>query len=189
MAGVPGSSGGRMYMVGMKQVMLNLNKEIVKIQDRSSKGLIMVAAYIRQKTEKQRPLTPVDLGNLRSSWFVVSSKSSIVGGDERQLMKKTFVGKRAEAILTDYIMAVMESQGLARRLAGIKFKRFVVFGYGAGYAGFVHEMVGAEFKRPGAEAKWLETHLKNNTHQILLILESEIKIPVRRSKNIKRKKI
>jgi len=54
---------------GMSTVMANLNKEILKIEGRSMKGLIESAIIIRRDMEKTPPLIPIDTGNLRASWF------------------------------------------------------------------------------------------------------------------------
>lgn len=55
-------------------------------------------------------------------------------------------------------------------------KPIVMFGFGADYAAFVHEMVGTHFKRPGAGAKFLEAALKRNEEKILSIVREQAKI-------------
>jgi hypothetical protein len=75
--GQRGASGGDSYLKGMDNVMSNLNKEIEGIKNRSMRGLIMAAAFIRQETEHTEPFTPVDFGNLRASWFVVTASDSV----------------------------------------------------------------------------------------------------------------
>ncbi len=173
--GRPGSSGGKMYMRGMDEVMRNFNKEVKAIQDRGTKGLLMCSAYIRRQTETVPPVSPVDYGNLRASYFTVSSKGSLVGTNET--FNKIFKGPKASQIQMDYQSTINESRGMANRLALGGMKRFVVFGYGAGYSGFVHEMIGAEFKRSGAEPKWLETHIKGSTRIMLMIIRDQVKVP------------
>ena len=59
---------------GMDVVMANLNREILKIEGRSMKGLIEASIIIRRDMEKTPPLIPVDTGNLRASWFTSSIK-------------------------------------------------------------------------------------------------------------------
>jgi len=54
---------------GMRKVEANLNVEINAIRGRSMKGLIEAAAYIRRSMDKTPPLIPIDVGNLRGSWF------------------------------------------------------------------------------------------------------------------------
>ncbi len=48
---------------------------------------------------------------------------------------------------------------------------YVTFGYGAAYAWYVHEMVGANFARPNAGAKFMEAALKRNSDKILKIIQ------------------
>jgi hypothetical protein len=57
---------------GFDNVMKNLNKEIKAIKDRTQAGLIQATIIVRRSTEKTEPLTPVDTGNLRASWFTNS---------------------------------------------------------------------------------------------------------------------
>ena len=57
------------YLKGMDTVMVNLNREIAKIEGRSMKGLIESAMLIRNDMDKTPPLVPIDTGNLRHSWI------------------------------------------------------------------------------------------------------------------------
>lgn len=169
-----GATPWGMHVDGLKETMENLNALIKQYLDAGYKGLILATAYIRRQTESTAPLTPVDLGNLRASWLVVTSKGSIQGG-EAKFQSKGFVGPRAGEILNDYQGAVNEARGLVRfNEQGTKI--FVVFGYGAGYAVYVHENIGAAFQKEGADAKWFETHIKRSTPQILQIIRTEIQI-------------
>jgi hypothetical protein len=58
-----------MNLKGLEAVIANLNKEIKAIEGRSLAGMIRAAVVVRRSTEETPPLTPVDLGNLRASWF------------------------------------------------------------------------------------------------------------------------
>ena len=49
-------------------------------------------------------------------------------------------------------------------------------GLTAAYAPLVHEMVDATFKKPGAQAKFLETPLKELSGQILQIIRDNAKV-------------
>jgi len=49
----------------------------------------------------------------------------------------------------------------------------IQLGFTADYAWYVHEMVGANFQRPGAGAKFFEAALKRNTDQIVSIIARE----------------
>jgi len=170
--GMPGASGGTSYLKGMNVVMSNLNRELEGIKGRSMKGLIMSAAFIRRQTELEEPLTPVDFGNLRASWFVTTAAKSI--GTEGP---KTFKGPNASKIAEQKAMAVSEGQGEIAAM-DTKDKKFLMMGYGANYAGFVHEFIPgiANFKRPGAREKWLQSHLYKNTAKIVQIVKDNAQI-------------
>ena len=48
-------------------------------------------------------------------------------------------------------------------------------GFTAEYAWYVHEMIGANYKRPGAGAKFFEASLKRNAGKILDVIKEEAK--------------
>ena len=52
----------------------------------------------------------------------------------------------------------------------------VALGFGAEYAAWVHENVGAKFQRPGAGAKFLEAALKREQNNIEKIIQATAKI-------------
>jgi len=169
--GMPGASGGAAYMTGMREVMANLNVQIAMIKGATEKGFVEVAAFIRNKTEHEEPLTPVDLGNLRASWFVVSAKKVY-----QTKGPSTFSGKDAGKISGQKDIAITESQG---QLAGLGENKIgLMMGYGANYAGFVHEFIPgiANFQRPGSREKWLQSHLYTNTGKIVEIVKENVKI-------------
>jgi hypothetical protein len=61
--------------------MRNLNMELDKMKRGSAQGILDAAEFIHADTEKTPPLTPVDTGNLRSSWttrFFRRNKKSVV---------------------------------------------------------------------------------------------------------------
>lgn len=165
-----GSSGGASYLKGMEVVMSNLNTQLTGIKVRSMKGLVMAAAHIRNETEQTPPLTPVDLGNLRASWFVVTPTSVAVGKGIGQ-----FKGPNAAKLSTEHTSNVMEAQGMTASQSNAT-KQFITMGYGVEYSGFVHEMVGANFKRSSAGPKWLESAIKNNIGKIVQIVKENSQI-------------
>lgn len=57
-----------------------------------------------------------------------------------------------------------------------KNKPVVIAGFTANYAVFVHEMVGANFNRPGAGAKFYEASINRNHQKLLEILQERSKI-------------
>jgi len=52
----------------------------------------------------------------------------------------------------------------------------IVMGFSANYAAWVHEMVGAHFRKEGAGAKFFEAALKRNEKAILEIIKDNAKI-------------
>lgn len=57
---------------GFTKVTANLNRQIKKIKGFSMKGLLEGSILIRRDMDVTPPLVPIDLGNLRASWFVSS---------------------------------------------------------------------------------------------------------------------
>ena len=162
---------------GLENVMANLQKQIKGIEVRSVKGLVETSILVRRETETTSPLTPVDLGNLRASYFTVSTVGTVPVADTGTFRNKP--GKsgksenRAAKLQADHARVISESQALARSK---KQKAVVVFGYSANYAMAVHEKMAAEFQRPGAGPKWFEAAIKRNKSQIVKIIKRNAKI-------------
>lgn len=162
---------------GFDEVIKNLNIEILAIKNRTTAGLIKGAALVRNETETGEARTPVDLGNLRASWFVVTAKSVPVGRGVAR-----FNGPEISRLLTDHVGAIQESQGIVK--AGGKENIFIIAGYSAHYAVYVHEMVGANFKRKGrgkskgkdATYKWLQRAFVKHKDNIIRILQDNVRI-------------
>jgi hypothetical protein len=176
--GRPGSSRGADYMKGFtwegthgKSLMEELNMELSQIKNGSVKGLVMAAAFIRNKTESESPLTPVDTGNLRASWFVVSA-TGINAGRGNPKFKGTAAGKRQ----TEHSSVVPQAQGEVKAMSNAN-QQFVMLGYTASYSGWVHEMIGARnMSRSGSGPKWLESAIKNNKNKIVEIVRDNAKV-------------
>lgn len=147
---------------GTRQVLHNLNREVQKIKNRSMAGLIEAAIFIRRESE---PLTPVDLGNLRASFFIVSSS----GGGEAGT-NPSFTGDNTAELASAHAATVAHATSI---VSGKKIP-IVVLGYGANYAVFVHEDLEMKFKRPGAQAKFLESVIKANEDKIVQIIGDRI---------------
>lgn len=66
---------------GFDRVLGELQRQLNNIREGSAMGLVEAAEFIHVDTEKTPPLTPVDTGNLRSSWttrFFRRFKKSVV---------------------------------------------------------------------------------------------------------------
>lgn len=152
---------------GLNNVVANLNKEINKIEGGSLKGLIRSAILIRRDMEATSPKIPIDLGNLRASWFVTTSKGETPAGTS-----PGFKGENAGELSSGHSRTVAENKSKAQASKNPG----VVLGFSANYAFIVHESVGKSFKRPGSGAKFFEASLKRNTKKILAVIQEEARI-------------
>jgi hypothetical protein len=151
---------------GVDKVLSNLNREIEAIKFRSLGGLIVGSIIVRRDMEVTSPLVPVDLGNLRASWFTVTR----LGAGSTT---SAFVGEDASELAYKYIMSIND----AKADADADSDPILIMGFSAGYALWVHELVDGTFKRPGAGAKFLESALKRNKNAILRAIADSAQIP------------
>jgi len=171
---------------GFDIVLSNLEKALLNIEGGTVQGLLLAAAFIRRETERNYPITPVDLGNLRASWFTVAS--TMIGGKGfkkkgiaanvkdkfgRTLGTGNFKGPRKAELSQDHINTIAEAQAL---VSAISPELMVMMGYTANYAMAVHEMVDREFHRPQSGPKWFETAIKRSTWQIAKIIRDNAMI-------------
>ena len=154
---------------GVPTVMSELNKQIEGIKLRTEKGLVLALTYALNQTEKVPPLTPVDTGNMRASRFV-SSASAVHTGALRGTGSGKFKGAKAAQMLVQHTITIEEARAMVSSMNSPS-KKFVMGGYTANYAGFVHEAIGFTFHRPGSGPKWLEASLKRNTGKMVQIVK------------------
>lgn len=162
---------------GVKQVMEGLNRALKQTKENSLRALIRCSIVVRRGTEKESPKTPVDTGNLRASWFAVTTK-------EIKTSSAGFKGEDAGEMQTNHSNAISEAKNMVR----VYPYPSLVMGYTANYALYVHEMVDADFitprkrggkttaRRSGAGAKWFEASLLRNEQEMLRIITQEIKL-------------
>ena len=155
---------------GLDIVLSNLNRVIRRTENQSLRGLIHAAALIRNETERTPPVTPVDLGNLVASWFVVASRKGLQAGGAAK-----FEGKKAAELSRMHENSIAAAKAVVHKMP--RRTPLVIMGYSANYALFVHEMIGATFQRQGAGPKWLETHFKRNRGNIIREVTRYAKIP------------
>ena len=162
---------------GLEEVMNNLNLQLENIEGKTMAGMIKAAAHIRVQTETKRPLTPVDYGNLKASWFVVTAKSIVAGRGTSGFKDNKKNGIKAATLIDDHLQMLEEGQGKVASLELGNNGKFLMFGYSANYAIFVHENMEVEnWSRKGSGPKWLETHVKRNTKKMLDIITLNAKI-------------
>ena len=138
------------HVAGFEDVMRNLQLEILKIKGATVEGLIQGAVMVRQDTENTAPVTPLDYGNLRASWFITTADRKIPNDKWNTGFKGTKKGSEKKVNVTklqqDHANAITEAK------ASLKTKKStgmdgITFGYSAYYAIYVHENMSANFGR------------------------------------------
>jgi len=168
---------------GFESTMKRLNMALLEIEGGSVRGLMLAADAIRIATESSPPLTPVDLGNLRASWFVVTSaKDKVqlpeVRNEKGKLVREgRFRGPKAEQMKKEHKMVKTLAEA---EISGQKDLHIVMMGYSANYAVHVHEgphgNLGANFQRPGAGIKWFEAAFNRNARKIIRVIAANAQI-------------
>jgi len=152
----------------VENLIRNLNKQVTKMEDRSLQSLISAAALIRRSADSQSPKIPVDLGNLRKSWFTVTSNQKVIAGKS-----PNFTGKQTAKLSASHAAAIRHNMGVLKRTKGPAVR----FGFSAFYSTIVHEMQGVTWSRKGSGPKYLEASLKRNKDEIMKIIQKGVKIP------------
>lgn len=159
---------GRTTIKGLDKVMRNLNKEIMKIKGATLKGMLRGAAIIRKSMDNTPPLIPVDTGAMRSSWFIVTSNAAQVAGKQTKFHNRPSLEER---------MANDHSSAISSAMEMIRGKEpAIAFGFSAFYTDYVHENMGATFKRSGAGPKFFEAAIKGTQKQVITVIRSEARI-------------
>ena len=158
---------------GLDNVLRNLNKEIKNIKGRTRKGMIEAVLAVRKEAQK---ICPHETGNLNASCFTNvyggGKPSTTSFGKSPHFKSETKDGKKVDVgrLRTEHACTVEKHKG------DMFDDPTAVIGFTAFYAPYVHEMVGAHFKKPGAQAKFLETPLKELSCEILDIIKRNARI-------------
>lgn len=149
-------------LIGVDKVMVNINREMMKIQGRSVKGLIKAAIVIRRDMDKTPPLIPVDLGNLRASFFVITATGiPVTGGNFRG---------GVPGMASDHKSVISN----AKTKASVAGHLIVILGFSANYARAVEESRRfKKGKRPGSGPRFFESSLNRNSGLVVQIVATE----------------
>ena len=180
-AGIPRSS-----IEGVDRVIAGINREFQKMENGSMRGLIKVAALVRNETEHGMVKTPLDYGNLRASWAVITASSAIISGGGRAHTPTgasgNFRGPRASELAGGHASAISEQRHRAIQFSNSTKSPFLIMGYSANYAMYVHELLGTKsgkevhWKRKGSGPKWFEIALRKHSGAIKDIMVQNVKI-------------
>lgn len=151
---------------GIEETMDRMNQAIGKIKGKTLEGFIKGAILIRNQSENVPPLTPLDTGNLRASWFTVYSGPR--SGEESD---GNFKGDNASQLSSEHAAAVSQAQSV---ISGSK-EPVLIFGYTANYAGWVHENMEANFRRPGSGPKFLQEAVIGTRSKVLKVIADTAK--------------
>lgn len=153
---------------GLQQVVKNLNRQVRRIEGRTLAGLIDANIIIRRDMENSYPRIPVDTGNLRASYFCVTSKGRAEDGGT-----PVFKGMGSARMSSQHENVLSK----ARASASIMRDPAIIIGFTANYALPVHERFGTvNWNRPNSGPKFLEKALKNNEREILNAIRKAARI-------------
>ena len=174
------------HVEGFEGIMNELNAQINLIKGASLKGLIEAASMIRKDTEKTPKITPLDKGNLRSSWFIATALGK-VGDDDYNTGFRNVKSETAHKMKVTGLaarMAADRSSAIAEMVAAAKAAQAVgreicVMGYSAHYAVYVHENMNATFHRKPlgvSGAKWFQAAVYRNKDKVLQKIRDNVLI-------------
>jgi hypothetical protein len=152
-------------VTGIDKVMRNLSKELKKVKRLSMKGLIKAAALIKADMDRTPPKIPVDLNNLRSSGYIVSTLSVDDAGG-------SFKGPNSGAMASDHASAVSSAKAKSATMPG----GGVAIGFSASYAAHVENDTTTKRNRAGSGGKFFESSIKRNTPHVIKIVQKEARI-------------
>ena len=155
---------------GLSNVLRNLNAAIKQKELNLKAGLMEAALVIKADSVRE---TPIDLGNLRGSAFV------IVTEQQPDNPSPSFSGADSGDMASNHSKAMIEGQGIVK---GNVHDFSAIVGYSANYAFWVHEMPmihkGVPRSKPskgnywdGGGNKFLEKSVLKNEKQVFQILE------------------
>lgn len=156
----------RKLLEGMDRVMKNLNEQTVAIKGRTLHGMIRAAIMVQRGMDKSPPLVPVgETGNLRSSFFIVTSRGEISSGDS-PVFKDDKEGKLSA-----------RHNSIIQKAKSMSFKQpTVIMGFTANYAMWTHESIGRTYQRPGAGPRYFQASIRRNMPAMLKIMRDTAKI-------------
>lgn len=150
---------------GLDNVMAKFNFEVAKIKRLTEEGLIRASIVVERSWNNETPRIPVDTGNLRQSWFAITSKSS-------HSKPHDFKGKNAGKLESSTATTEQEARGI---IAGRPGQPTMVMGFGANYAADV-ENTRKNYRRPDSGAHFFQSAITRNEGKMLMKIRETIKL-------------
>lgn len=155
-------------VTGLDKVVAGLNRELKKIQGKTTAGLLEAALLIRGESQR---LTPVDTGNLRASPYIVWGGGKVKTRAKADVPSFNIGDKSGQRVATEHGTKIEERKNVTKG----KVQPFAEIGYTAFYAPIVHEApAGTRFKV--GQSKFLEQALVNNSKRVFAIIKRRAKI-------------
>lgn len=159
---------------GMDEVLNNLNAEFKGMKGRLVRGMIKAAIIVRRDMEHSMPYTPVDLGNLRQSWYIATHYGLADGsspafrpdkkGTKSSVKRASKMAREHRTITND---AATEVIGMGKNLR-------LIMGFSANYAKGVHELTAqTNWSRPGSGPWFFKTAVSRNEDRMITIIAKE----------------
>lgn len=156
---------------GINSIINNLNKKLAEIEFKTAKGFIKAGGMVRNDMENNPPLIPLDLGNLRASWFYIVK--GYVPRSRGMFQGKTPAEKKKAALMA------AEHKRLLGELKSVvegERKPNMIMGFSANYAAAVHEKRGANvrWKRPNSGPDFFRLALYRNRKKIVDVIKQNV---------------
>lgn len=157
---------------GIERTMKTINEKVKKIQGRiTSDGFIRVAIEIQRRTENDYPLTPMDTGNLRSSYFATIKDSNGTAHD----VDSGLTPDKPDQIKASDIQKQNATRSMAKVAVGGLKHGGMIFGFSANYAAAVHQMTPEKWTRPNSGNNYFLTHIRAARKDIINHLKDAAK--------------
>ena len=163
MARNTGKRGG-IRVRGIARTVRSVQKELNKIKNKSLDGLYEAALLVLRDSDL---MTPIDLGNLRASGYVLQR-----GGKVSNTSPSFVAEKKGSTSKANPTQMASDHQGTISKNKKLVDgpKRFgVIVGYTAFYAIYVHENLAASHDT--GQAKFLEESISKNRKEIIRIVK------------------
>ena len=164
---------------GMDIILNNIKAETTKMKMKALGGMIEGAIGIRRDIDHKNPKIPVDLGNLRASWFITTTLGSEQVEGAGSFRETDDGGTRQRPVGFAAKMAAEHTSIIAQAQAEVNVaaKMTLIMGFSANYAIWVHEMLGdVNWSRPGSGAWFFRQAINENREKVLQKIATAMKI-------------
>jgi hypothetical protein len=170
--------GRKVFTKSLSRTLNSMNKAIEKIPGRSLQGLIQASRLIRNDMDQTPPLIPVRYGNLRRSYFSVTSTPATIRGRNPHFSSVKYKPDEKRTLEEGHAQMLKAKSAQAFR-SGERSGPTVIMGFSAYYGLYVHEMVDPKvnWTRPNSGPKFFQASIRRNKKEVLRIIRDYARIP------------